>query len=205
MSRRVLPNEPIDERTRAFQEDRTKVGAVSPSEPIDRFPAVLSPFDFNKDVARVVGDKLVAARVEIAGNADVLTSDTPSDEVEFWKKKMAADLRTCVLIGTVRAELPDADTRATFDTLIANIATTGDYAGLSQKTAQDLSDRLYGVYDPKSTAPANARLSELFRAQDGGIATSFGITCTAIHEAMQKVVCKSIGFSLPGAGADVVV
>lgn len=194
----------IDKRTKKFQEKRVEVGAVSPAEPIDRFPAVLEPFDFNRDVARVVGDKLLEAQNEIVAGVGVLISDKPSDAVAFWKKKMAADLRTFLLVQKFYTKLPGDQQRQDFIGQATEIATSGSYANVPQDVTV-LSNALYSAYDPASNLPDDDNMRKLTVAQDGGIATSFGIECAAIHEAMQQVVCKSIGFSLAGAGADVVV
>jgi len=59
------------------------------------------------------------------------------------------------------------------------------------------------TYYADAGLPATATVDDRKLAQSS--VTSFHNQATIIHEAMQKVVCKSIGFSLPGAGGDVVV
>ena len=168
-------SEAIDSVTRMFVDKRRKVGAVSPSEPADIFPAVLSPFDFDTEVVNGFKEKIATALKEITNTTDI-ASPNASDNIKFLYRQFEAEVMVVVRMSRV---LNDVSELQDPDKLREAVRTY--YAGL----------------------PATATVDDRKLAQSS--VTSFHNQATIIHEAMQKVVCKSIGFSLPGAGGDVVV
>ena len=170
----------IDSKTREFVEKRRKVGAVSPSEPADIFPAVLSPFDFDTEVVNGFKAKIAAALAEVPTTTN-MRSSTASDNIQFLVRQFKADVLT--YLRMMAALNANTTTAAAID----------DDDHMAKKVLQ----YFYAEETDLSTV-ANRTAAQ-------NSVNSFHNQATIIHEAMQKVVCKSIGFSLPGAGGDVVV
>lgn len=202
---------PIDTKTDEFVQKRLQAGAISPSEPKDQFPAVLEPFDFDRDVKRVVGGKLTRAVAEIKQNPNMkIDSENVSDDVAFWRRHMRANLLTAMKLvffaqqGLERRRTEDETQALTGD--LSRVAESGKYEGLDVGTLVELSQLLYMGYDAGYQTVWSARAGRsVVEASQQDVGDSFHVCAQAIHESMEQVVCKSIGFSLPGAGADVVV
>ena len=179
-----------DDALKDFKQKREEIGAVSASEPLDRFPAVLEPLDFTRDIKKLVQTKLEQAKKDLLKRDGKSLQEVPdSDAIKCLRLKYAADLRTMY----VMAGMGDATT--------LDVNRTNIYSALDATTSDADLIKAVDVYLEYYNAGGAFNKPLLLN----GPADTFHFETQQIHEVMSQVVAKSIGFSLPGGGGEVVV
>jgi len=201
-------SDPLDAKTREFVRNRALNGAVSSDMPRDRFPAVLSPFNPDRDLKEAISRKMVAALQRV--KAQIATPGAPQysldadndDDVVSFREHFLSTLLTIYAYNEFKTTRPDVD----MDAAVRGVATTQKFVGVDLNDMSSLAAFLYRGYDvdiDRMVPPTED--TTLRRLQMEGRSNTLFLELKTLHDATRQVVAKAIGFSAPGGRLDLAV
>jgi hypothetical protein len=196
-----MPPPRSDADLEEFRQAREKAHAITPEYPANYFPPRLEPFDFERDVRQSIRTRIRNELPRFEKNFDEymnfsdldLGKPMSADKAFFMRRLRAEIAHAAYRLETTRG-LEQANTFARAMGLVDGVTPSGDDKTMVINIARSM-------YTSTERPPKGTARRSIYQGE-GDV---FALECEAIHRACQVVLCKSIGFALPGAGGDVVV
>lgn len=199
-----------------FMDERHRVGAITSSQPANRFAPRIEPFDYARDsrhyLQSVIRNALDAASASTAAAAELFNFavlENPALQANKTHEQLLAmrAIRSAYLTYAVLdAAFTNGITNVQVDALADALTTGKPVANLAAAEVVRRLRILFGMDPFPTVARVTADTNSKIARQIPKLAEDMHfVAIDTIMQAGSKVVAQSIGFSKPGGRADIVV